>query len=401
MSERGLSEMNKNFLKNESGTLLASFVIILSVLSSILLYAASASLANRIGIENSYNKTVATSVAEGGIEKAIWAINSGQSYSGDTASSSIPGGEFDVVVTNIDTTNKYIVSTAYVPTKANPKYKKAIKIKLSALPSNTDISFSYAVQAGQGGMVISGSSHVEGSLYSNADIVVSGSAEVNDPGNAWAVGTITDGGRIAGTKTPGAPAVPLPTLDLEAWKNLAKTGGTITGNYNPSGNVTVGPKEITGNVTMGTANVTLDGPLYVHGDFSMSSGSASMRPSNNVGADGTMVVVDGKINITGGKFFENSDKGYIVFVSTNPASTESNPAISYTGNNEAERVAFYAYNGAMRLAGSGQIAAMIAQTLFINGSGKIEYEHGTPAVYFPGAPGGSWEVLEWQEVRAP
>lgn len=391
----------KLFHNSSSGSIIVVFVIVLSVLTTVVLAVSSLTLSNKVGVERTYQKSIALNIAEAGLNKAVWELKQGHSYTGETGNSSISGGEFDVTMTNIDATNKYITATAYVPTKASPKYKKAIKAKVTAQPSNTDISFSYAVQAGTGGMTISGSSRIEGSLYSNGNIVVSGSAKVDSPGNAWAVGTIDDGGRIKGVKTPGAPAVPLPTLDIEAWKDLAKAGGTISGNYNPSGSVTVGPKEITGSMTMGTATVTLDGPLYVHGDFSMSSVNSSIRPSNNLGSDGTIVVVDGKINITGGKFFENSEKGYIAFVSTNTANTESNPAISYTGNNEAERVAFYAYNGAMRLSGSGKIAAMIAHTLFISGSGEIEYEHGTPAVYFPGAPGGNWTVKEWQEIRAP
>src|SRR3972149_8366831 len=192
------NEAKNKFLKNQKGSILASFTIILTILTSVLLYAASTSLANKVGIERTINNALAMGIAEGGAEKALWELKQG-SYTGETGSSDIQGGQFDVTVTDIDATNKYITSTAYVPSKANPKYKKKVKVKVSATPSNTDISFGYAMQAGNGGMNIGGGSEIEGSLYSNGNIVVSGSATVKDPGNAWAVGTITDGGRIQGT----------------------------------------------------------------------------------------------------------------------------------------------------------------------------------------------------------
>ncbi|RJO61878.1 hypothetical protein C4544_01655 [candidate division WS5 bacterium] len=386
--------MLTRLFKNEDGSTLAMFVIVLSALTTILLAVASASLYNKVSIERAYNNAMAMSIAEAGVEKAIWEFKQGLSYTGEVGNTNIPGGEFDVQVTDIDTTNKYITAIAYVPSKTDPKYKKAVKVKLTAQPSNTDISFSYAVQSGVNGMEIGGSSNIEGSLYSNGNIRVYGSAEVHDPGNAWAVGTIDDGGRIKGTKTPGAPAVPLPNINLDAWRDLAASGGTISGGAIPTGNF--GPKKINGSATFNGGNLNIMGPIYITGSLSI-SGSGNWNLDDSLGSGGTVVIVDGSVSISGGHHFnENEDGGYIAIIAAGPGSQ-----ISYTGSATGEKVALFAPDGTISLAGSGRIVAMMAKGLSIMGSGKIEYEQGTPVISFPGAPGGAWQVKEWQEISPP
>lgn len=385
-----------NCYHNSSGSIIVVFVIVLSVLTTVVLAVSSLTLSNKVGVERTYQKSIALNIAEAGLNKAVWELKQGHSYTGETGNSSISGGEFDVTMTNIDATNKYITATAYVPTKASPKYKKAIKAKVTAQPSNTDISFSYAMQAGNGGMNISGSSEVEGSLYSNANIVVSGSAKVKDPGNAWAVGTINDGGRIQGTKTPGASETPLPIINFDAWRNLARQGGTINGSYTiPSGNF--GPKEITGSASFsGSGTVNIRGPIYIRGNLSISGGGV-WTLDNSLGSGGTVIIVDGSVTIAGGtRFYPNSSGGYLAVIAAGNGSQ-----ISYAGSATGEKIALFAPNGTITIAGSGKIVAMMGKTLNIAGSGKIEYEEGTPVISFPGAPGGNWTVKEWQEIRAP
>lgn len=383
-------------IKKNQGSTLAMFVIVLSVLTTILLAVASASLYNKVSIERAYNNAMALNIAEAGVEKAIWEFKQGLSYTGETGNTNISGGEFDVQVTDIDTSNKYITATAYVPSKADPKFKKSVKVKLTAQPSNTDISFGYAMQAGNGGMYIGGSSEIEGSLYSNAHISVTGSAEVHDPGNAWAVGAISDGGRIKGTKYPGSPPNPLPTIDLDAWRDLARSGGTISGSYNiPPGNF--GPKEITGSASFsGSGTVNIKGPIYIKGSLTI-AGGGNWNLDDSLGSGGTVIIVDGSVNIAGGTHFNpNSAGGYLAIIAAGSGSQ-----LSYAGSATGEKIALFAPNGTIYIAGSGRVVAMMGRTLNIYGSGKIEYEEGTPVISFPGAPGGAWQVKEWQEIRAP
>lgn len=401
--------MNRNIrfkdIRNNRGSIIAVFVIMLTVLSTFLLAATALSLENRLSISRSYQKNIALNIAEAGVNKAIWELKGhNTTYTGEMTNSSVSGGQFDVTVTSIDSSNKYIVATAYVPTKAAPKFKKAIRVKVSDTPVTTNPSFSYAIQAGAGGIDIGGSSDIHGSLYSNGAITVSGaSAKVESPGDAWAVTTITDPkGDIKGAKHPGAASVPLPTIDLNQWRALASAGGTVTGDYSPpatGSDTNLGPKEITGNMSMtnGNQKVNLMGPLYIHGDLTVSGGSWKL--DNSFNTNGTIVLVDGQINISGGEFSGNSSGAYILFISTSIANAKSaGSAIYYRGGANGEKLALYAYNGAMTLAGSGEIVAMSGQTLFMDGSGEIEYERGLGSTQFAGGPGGTWVIKEWQEI---
>lgn len=391
-------------LKNQRGSIAATFAIILTILTSVLLYSASASLANKIGIERSVNNALAMGIAEGGAEKALWKLKQG-SYTGETESSDIPGGQFDVAV-SVSGNERTITVVSYVPSKASPKYKKSVKVKVTDEPTTENASFNYAIQAGAGGIDVGGSSEVHGNLYSNGGISVTGSkAEVHDPGDAWAVATITDPlGGIKGAKHPGAAPATLPTLNIESWKNMAKAGGTITGDYSPPATGTftdLGPTEITGSVSMsnGQRKVNVMGPIYIHGDLTITGGEWKLDDS--FGTNSTIVLVDGTISVNGGGFFKNASGGYLLFVSTNTASTRNSPAINFVGNPGGDNLALYAYNGAMRLTGSGKIIAMTGQTLFIDGSGVIDYDEGLASTVFSGGPGGTWNVIEWQEIKAP
>src|SRR3990170_7185264 len=122
----------ENILKSQRGSILASFTIILTILTSVLLYTASTSLANKVGIERTINNALAMGIAEGGVEKAVWVLKQG-SYTGETASSDIQGGQFDVTVAGSGNV-KTITVVSYVPSKANPKYKKAVKVKVTDEP---------------------------------------------------------------------------------------------------------------------------------------------------------------------------------------------------------------------------------------------------------------------------
>lgn len=393
-----ISKSKGQKIKGNRGSIIVVFIIILAVLTTMVMAVSSLALSNRVGVERAYQKSIALNIAEAGINKAIWEIKKNSSLT--TAVQSIDGGQYEVaLVPPSDSSNKYIISTAYVPTKANPKYKKAIKIKLTAQPSNTDISFGYAIQSDVGGTFVKGAAEIHGSLYSNGNVDISGSKEVQ--GDVWAHGTISDDrDKITGTAYPGAAILPLPVVDFESWKDLAKQGGTVGSvgvDYVPTpGNI--GPKEILGNFRY-TSNgtFTVKGPIYVHGNVTINGGHWNLDSALN--DTGTVIIADGTISISGSAF--GSSSGYIAFVSTNTANTETSPAINYQGSTNGEKVATFAPNGALTITGGAHIVAMMGKTLYING-GEIEYEEGGLTISMPpGGPGGTWLIKEWQEVHAP
>lgn len=402
-----MKKINKYIIKKEKGSILIGSILMMILLLGLTVSLTSLVLSTAIATQRSYQGIIAMSQAEAAIEKTMWELNATREISCPSICI-LDGAEVIMQTTDIDSENKEIIAEAYVPTIANYKSKRTIKMIISATPSTEAVAFNYAIQGGAGGIDVSGSSNIEGNLYSNGDIDVSGSAAVELPGDVWAVGTVTDQNNgIEGTITqfPNVVSVPLPSIDLSNWESMASDGGTIVGDYTvpstDSGVYTdLGPKKITGELSMSKSDqqVNLTGPLYIQGDLTI-SGNGEWKLDDSFGSNGTIVLVDGKINISGSaKFYGNSAGSYILFISTNAANTKTNPAIKYTGSATGEKLALYAYYGALNLAGSGKIIAMSGETLFISGSGKIEYESGLASTEFSGGPGGIWTSSSWQKV---
>ena len=343
---------------------------------------------------------VAQSLCDAGVEKAMWKLNqTGGSYTGET-DINMTTGTLDIAITNIDAENKSVLATAYVPNKTAPKVTREVKAKISATPNEQSVSFNYAIQGGAGGIVVAGSSRVEGNLYSNGGITVGGSAYVNGDAAAHTTVSPNPNPKISGTITEGVPTVPLPSVDIDAWKAYAEGGGTITGNYSvPSGTTNLGPKKITGNFDMFGSGKTLNltGPLWIQGNMSFGGSDAKVKLSDIFGSKGTVIIVDGTVTIAGSgpKFVTNASGGYIMVVST----SSSGSAITYAGSGDSDTVVMYALNGGMTLAGSGEIVAMCANTLTLAGSGEIKYKSGLASAIFTSGPGGSWQIKEWQVVH--
>lgn len=349
---------------------------------------------------NFYHKEQTLSLAEAGVDQAISQLKTNSSYTGETTN--LSSGDFTVTISDIDSSHKRIESKGCYPSATNCKSSRTVRVVATTTPSSSSIAFHYAIQGGTGGINVTGSSEIEGNLYSNGNINFSGSSSVT--GDAAAHGTVNPNpySGLSGIITIGAPIIPLPSVNTEIWKTYATNGGTITGNYSaPSGTTDLGPKKITGdfNMTGSNSTINLTGPLYIQGNLSISGSGTQIKLSDAFGANGTVILVDGTISITGSgqKFMTNASGSFIMVISN---SSNSN-AISYTGSGESDGLVMYATYGGMSISGSGEIVAMCAQTLNISGSGKILYRTGLPSTIFTGGPGGTWTITpgSWTEVK--
>lgn len=138
-------------------------------------------------------KVITNSIAEAGIQKAIWCLNQtsgtncggsfGGGYNGES-DEVFGGGVFDTVVTNIGGDIKQIEATAYYPNKTKAMSKSVIRTKASV---NTDISsFVYGMQVGQGGLEMGTGARINGSVYSHGD--VSGWSDSEITGDLYVAG---------------------------------------------------------------------------------------------------------------------------------------------------------------------------------------------------------------------
>lgn len=136
-----------------------------------------------IGSSLSYNQSAkyslqdvqAINVAEAGLDKAITALNkTAGSYNGESEIS-LGDGSYEVTVSSIDSTNKKITATGYIPNKSNPKVKRTVTMQVV---KDSGASFSYGVQTGQGGLQMSNNAKVVGSVYSNGNITMDNGAQI-------------------------------------------------------------------------------------------------------------------------------------------------------------------------------------------------------------------------------
>jgi Tfp pilus assembly protein PilX len=170
---------------NQSGAIFALSLIVLTTVLVITIVLVSSSFTYKQSSRYSLNDLETVSLAEAGVDKAVAALNqSGGSYNGESETA-FGAGSYSVAITNEDASTKKIVATGYIPNKTNPKSQKTIELKVS---KGVGIAFNYGVQVGQGGLQMSNSSTVNGSVYSLGNIVMSGSTRIT--GDAYVAGGV-------------------------------------------------------------------------------------------------------------------------------------------------------------------------------------------------------------------
>lgn len=341
--------------------------------------------------------TKAYYMAEAGIEKALVSINSDQYYAGTSVPANLGDGQYEIQVSTYSTTQKVLTATGYYPTKADPVAKRVIRTAIYVDVNAT--AFSYAMQAGAGGITIGGSSAIQGSLYSNGNIETSGNS-CSVSGDAYAHGTINRGPnnpRISGTEVRGAPEVALPEFDMTYWQQKTTAGGTINSYTLGSGSVSLGPKKINGNLTISNGTLTLTGPLWVTGDIRITGGTVRLDPA--FGSMGTLLIADDEISLGGNAAYQGTAQGgYLMFVSNKV--DHANDGISLSGGSNAfSSVAVYCKEAGISIQGSGDVVGMCAYKLSISGNGDIVYDDGLQSAKFTASPGGGWAVQSgsWRE----
>lgn len=127
--------------------------------------------------------TQAINLAEAGIDKAVASLNaSGGGYAGEVETM-LGAGSFSVSITTPTASTKLIESTGYIPSRANPKVKRTIKITAA---KGVGASFNYGVQVGEGGFEMDNNSQINGSVYSSGNIIMANNSKIS--GDAFVAG---------------------------------------------------------------------------------------------------------------------------------------------------------------------------------------------------------------------
>lgn len=136
---------------------------------------------------NNYHQEKTLALAEAGINKAIWQLNqTGGVYNGETLN--FGGGTIDLAVTDLDSKNKMLEATAYFPDKISPLAQKKIRLKASAEPPSSSVSFHYGVQIGEGGVEMEEGAKINGNLYANGNFQGAGATKSTVTGDVWIAG---------------------------------------------------------------------------------------------------------------------------------------------------------------------------------------------------------------------
>lgn len=338
----------------------------------------------------------ANSLAEAGLEKALWQLNqTAGSYTGETNTTLGTTGTFTVTIEDKSSNLKTITTTGYVPNAAKPKNKRVIKVDAGV--DTQIIAFNYAVQIGTGGVDMENSSTITGTVYSNKTGAgsISGSGSSRIVGDAFSVGTITTPDpTVTGTKYQNQPPSTFPTLDYQYWKDAATAGGitNCSGTCTfSSGSPNLGSQQYIGNLTLSnTTTAVMNGPIYVTGNVTIQN-SASLKLNNSFGSNGSVLIIDGKVSTqNSGSFIptNSSPKGYILVASTSTASDAVH--IQNSGVNAI----FYALDGGATLENSAQVTALVAKSMFIKNSASLTYDSGLASAQFSTGPGGSWQPVK-------
>lgn len=379
----------KNFLEIIVGQISVMVLVFLAIVLAFtaILFSGVANFV-RLG-STSTQKQQAVILAEAGIENALYELNrTAGAYSGDATPIQLSqDGSFQTTIVNKANNLKTLIATGYIGDTQNPKSKRIVKV--DAYLDGQLISFNYAVQVGNGGVSMANSATVNGNVYSNSNITGTGSSTID--GDAFAVGTISSPNPlVTGTKNPGAPNQPLPQVDYQFWKDAASVGDPESTNCTISNNTSIGPKKYDCDLSItNNAIVTLSGPVWITGNFSMSQGGTTLKLDDNFGSNGTVIVVDGTISLTqGGTLLPTNatPKGHILLATTSTL----DPAITISQGGAT--AIFYALQGGAHLSQTADVVALASDKLTLTNSATLTYETGLATTFFTTGPGGSWQI---------
>lgn len=230
---------NSKIFYFKNGQALLTTVIFLLFISTALMFGLSTVALSEIrasrGEENSLKSFV---LAEAGVEDLSYRIQSGKQYS-SPESLTLDGATTVTTVTNLDAATRQVVSSGNVLSR--------VRSVETLLTSTNGASFHYGTQIGDGGLEMDNSSRVNGSVYSNGNIV--GNNEPRITGDAFAAvsstvsGMTVDGNARAnrlednaiGGSATSSTVIYRGSVGIHGYADTF-SGGTISGNayYNTS-----------------------------------------------------------------------------------------------------------------------------------------------------------------------
>ncbi len=331
--------LNFKFQNHKKGSAWVGIFIILIFLTSLGLALTTNVVESLRAVRREEQLIAAQALAEAGVEKAIWKLNKGDIYTGETELT-LSTGQVDISVIDEDADTKIVTATAYVPKKQGAQRHRTVRVKLEADFNKAGLGFRYGIQVGSLGVIMENNTAINGSVYSGGDVIggntnsvikgdvfASGAAgkierviigeNNSDPtkryGNAWShlikdstiwgnatvrqIGNLQNStvyGTTSYADPPPEESLPITDASLSTWEGWAAAGN----NGVPLGTVnipvqetrTLGPVKIDGDLII-DGQLRIKGIIWVTGNVEFKAGSyAYLDPS--FGNDSTMIIAD-------------------------------------------------------------------------------------------------------------
>jgi len=311
----------------------------------------------------------ALNLAEAGVDYAAWALynGAGSSLPVTWSRSNLTGGTFTVTASRYYDGGSPVPDTVVLEsTGVSQGWTSEVKVigRFLANPGTFNPVFGHALFS-DAELRISGNANVRGNVHSNANVRVDGSADVD--GDLSCTGSIKVKGsaNITGDTTPGAPQVPMPTIDLEYYESIATT--VINGDYNFNG------------------NETLDGVTFVDGDVTINATFSGQG----------MIVCSGDVTVNGSATLESLEDDELAIVTA--GSVSINGTCRIEGFIYAHSVDFT--SGFLGSGTADILGGVVADVVNVTGTLLLEYRE--PTLPLPGdssAPA-QFAAISWRRVR--
>lgn len=428
------SNKNKRIGSKKGAALLIAILFFLIISVTIVVGSSGTVIADRKSAQNLIKSKASYFVSEAGVEDVLYRIIKSKNYS-DTETLTLDGNIASVIVTGDGT--KEVVATG----NASNLIRK-IKTNLIA---GTGASFHYGVQVGEGGLVMSNTSRVDGNVFSNGqikgsnsniingDVISAGSyglvADINSAGSVYShaiTSSIVDQNAyyqtisatsVGGTSNPGSQdqsVAPMPISDakIEEWKSEALMGGVYSSPcpYYTIGTISIGPRKINCDLHIGNEDtITLNGNVWVSGNIYISN-HAILKINPSLGDKTVVMIADKETDrsSSGNIYLKNhpeffgtgSEKSYILLISkNNNAETGGDDDTINSENGVSGKVILYAPHGKINLENNSNIKGASAYKIKLGNSARITYEIGIANLLFTSGPSGGYHIDNWQETQ--
>ncbi len=371
-------------------------------------------------------------LAEASHEDVLYRIKKLKQYDA-VETLTLNGNTATTTITTIDSSNKLINSIGDIAQNTR-------RVK-SAVTTGTGASFSLAVQTGNGGIFLSGSSSVTGNIYSNRVVqgtsdpitgsVVSagplGSVSGIDAGGSVYSHTIsksTVGGNayyfspttltsttVSGTKFPGSAdqatsTLPISDAQIEQFEADATAGGVYSSPCIISVPTNWSARELNCTELEIKDTLTISGWIWVKGNVKIKGGTVKLDPT--LGANSVGIIADNprnkttssKISLETTTNFQGSGivGSYFFLISQNNSAELGGTEVAIDlGQSASGDILLYAAHGEVVVGQSSVLKEVTAYKVSLQNSANVTYTSGLTNVLFVGSPSGPWNINDWKE----